>query len=152
MSFLKKLLSTQRKVSKAATAAHKLASAVQARSDALQARPKHGASNGKSYPVGIVGERSYQSQIKTLREGQPVQLWHEPGNPYDDRAVAVATFAGETIGYLARDFWLRDALLDEQKPCSARVLRLAKNGKMTGVVIEVTLSGSPIGERDFKAQ
>ena len=103
----------------------------------------------KSYPVGIVGESNYQGTIRHLRVGQLVKLLHEPSNPYDSRAIAVAASNGDTIGYIPRDFWLRDALLDEAKPCSARVLNLSKGPKATGVTIEVALAGEPIGERAF---
>lgn len=108
--------------------------------------------DAKTYPVGIVGEASYQDAIAILRKGEIVHLWHEPGNPYDARAIAVAVSDGDTIGYIPRGFWLRDALLEEDKPCIARVMRLAKGPKFTGVTIEVALAGKPLGQRDFKAK
>lgn len=155
MKFLNQALKSLGAMSKAASAAQKLVS-----SDANTSYPvktsskapkgKGVAKSGKSYPVGIVGERSYQLAIRRLREREAVTLWHEPDNPYDDRAIAVATSGGDTIGYLPRDFWLRDALLDEGKPCTAKVLRLAKDGRTTGVVIEVTLAGTAIETRAFK--
>jgi hypothetical protein len=154
MKFLKQTLSTYRKLSKAAAAAEKLVAKTPAPAPTRRPKAKKREApalvEGKYYPVGIVGERSYQDAISRLSEGQQVTLWHEPGNPYDDRAVAVAMTNGATIGYLARDAWLRDVLLDEGKPCTAWVLRLNKEGKATGVVIEVVLSGKPIGKRDFK--
>lgn len=155
MKFLKQTLSTYRKMSKVAKAAEKLvakpAPKAQTRKAGGAAKKAPAIVDGKFYPVGIVGERSYQDAICRLSEGQQVVLWHEPGNPYDDRAVAVATVQGATIGYLGRDAWLRDVLLDEGKPCTAWVLRLNKEGKATGVVIEVVLSGKPIGRRDFRS-
>lgn len=153
MNLIRQTLSTYRKVSKAVKAADKLVSSTKVLEPAKRPRGKSTKApakvDGKFYPVGIVGERSYQDAIARLNEGQQVMLWREPGNPYDDRAIAVAMSNGATIGYLPRDHWLRDALLDEGKPFTAWVLRLAKEGVATGVVIEVVLSGKPIGERAF---
>ena len=153
MNFLKQTLSTYSKMSKAVKAGKKLASSTkvpdQVKKPTAKSTKASTRVDGKFYPVGIVGERSYQDAIARLNEGQQVMLWHEPGNPYDDRAIAVAMSTGATIGYLPRDHWLRDVLLDEGKPFTAWVLRLAKEGAATGVVIEVTLSGKPIGERAF---
>jgi hypothetical protein len=154
MKFLKQTMKTYRQLSKAAAAAEKLVSSTKPK-DAPKREPRKVKAapkqvDGKFYPVGIVGEKSYQREIARLREGQQVMLWHEPGNPYDDRAVAVAMMDGSTIGYLARDHWLRDVLLDEDKPFTAWVLRLAKEGSATGVVLEVTLEGKPLRERDFR--
>lgn len=155
MKFLKQTLSTYRKLSKAAKAAEKLvakpAPKPQTRKATGTGKKAPAIVEGKHYPVGVVGERSYQDAISRLREGQQVMLWHEPGNPYDDRAVAVATVQGSTIGYLGRDAWLRDVLLDDGKPCTAWVLRLNKEGAATGVVLEVVLSGKPIGKRQFSS-
>lgn len=106
--------------------------------------------NAETYPVGIVGEASYQDAIEFLTEGEIVELWHEPANPYDKRAIAVAASDGDTIGYLPRDLWLRDAVLKEGKPVTARVMRLAKGAKVTGVTIEVALAGMGIRQRPFK--
>lgn len=106
--------------------------------------------DAKTYPVGIVGESNYQDAIEFLRTGEIVKLWHEPGNPFDSRAIAVAASDGDTIGYIPRDFWLREALLDEGKPVIARVMRLAKGPKAIGVTIEVALAGVPLGKRPFK--
>lgn len=105
----------------------------------------------RPYSIGLVGEKSYQAQIAAVGEGEAVVLMHEPDNPYDERAIA-ATCHGDTIGYLPRDSWLADALLDEEKGCSATIKRLRRGGEgIAGVTLEVRLGGRPIGEREFAA-
>lgn len=107
------------------------------------------AGKGREYRVGLVGEHSYQDAIAAIGEGEAVVLVHEPDNPYDERAIA-AVCHGDTIGYLARDSWLADALLDEGKGASATVARLSRGAKgLTGVTLAVRLNGAPIGERGF---
>ena len=103
----------------------------------------------KKYPVAIVGERNYQQAIAGVGEGEEAVLLHEPDNPYDDRAIAVVCH-GDTIGYIPRDSWLTEVLLDETKPCRARIARLNRGAKgVTGVTLEVELAGEPIGEREY---
>ena len=46
---------------------------------------------GKSYPVGLAGESNYQAAICVCREGEPVQICHEIGNPYDEDALVVVS-------------------------------------------------------------
>lgn len=104
---------------------------------------------GKAYPVAIVGERNYQDAIAAIGEGEDVVLFHEPDNPYDDRAIAVVCH-GDTIGYLARDSWLHAALLAESKPLSARVHRINRGDDgQIGVTLEVSLAGEPLRERRY---
>lgn len=154
MGFLKQALANYRKLSRAAASAEKVVSGKSKPN--YSPKPGGGAGKassavtGKTYPVGIVGEKNYQAAIRKLREGDQVTLWHEPDNPYDERAIAVATATGATIGYIGKDSWLRDVLLEEAKPCTAGVLRLASGPKGTGVTIEVTLAGQPVRERPFK--
>jgi hypothetical protein len=105
----------------------------------------------KRYPVGIVGEASYQPAIRRCAPGERVQIVHELDNPYDQQALAVLTNDGNTIGYIARDCWLQDALHDEGHGCEATIKAVssAENG-MLGVVLEVTLSGHDIPSRQFQ--
>lgn len=104
---------------------------------------------GRKYSVAVTGERNYQDTIASIGEGEAVVFYHEPDNPYDDRAIAVSCH-GDTIGYLPRDSWLTEALLDEGKGCSAHVSRLGRGAKgLTGVTLEVQLGGTPIKEREF---
>lgn len=103
----------------------------------------------RPYSIGLVGERNYQHAIAALGEGEAVTLLHEPDNPYDERAIAAACH-GDTIGYLPRDSWLTDALLDEGKGVTARIKRLNRGeAGVVGVVVEVRLDGSPIRERSY---
>lgn len=103
----------------------------------------------RRYPVALVGERNYQDAIAAIGEGEEVVLFHEPDNPYDDRAIAVVCH-GDTIGYLPRDCWLGEALIDEGKPVSARVARLSSGTSgVTGVTIEARLAGEPLRTRPY---
>lgn len=103
-----------------------------------------------AYPVPLVGESFYQSAIAGCGEGEAVVLWHEPDNPFDERAIA-AVCHGDTIGYVGRESWLTEALLDEEQGCTARIKRIAKsNGPDRGVVLEVVMGGDPIRERDYQ--
>jgi len=109
------------------------------------------AGSSRAYTVGLVGERNYQAAIAAVGEGEAVVLLHEPDNPYDARAIA-AVCHGDTIGYLPREGWLTDALLEEEKGAKATIRRLTRGAKgLTGVTLEVTLGGAPIAERDYVA-
>lgn len=104
----------------------------------------------RTYLLGIVGEASYQAQIRCCRSGQSVEIFHEPGNPHDSFALAVVTSGGETIGYVPRDCWLQDAIHEEGKGCDAtiRSINTAANG-MLGVVLDVSLNTNGVSERAF---
>ncbi|GAA3794752.1 hypothetical protein GCM10022600_15210 [Qipengyuania pelagi] len=98
---------------------------------------------GKRYSVGIVGESSYQPAIAELREGEHVSLIHEDQNPYDPRAIAVKDGEDRTIGYIPRDHWLTEALLDQGRMVRARVERIegGDTGRPSrGVVLDVELA------------
>lgn len=118
------------------------------RNAAIVAAKATAAPQAKRYPVAIVGEKNYQRAIAALREGDAVKLFHEPDNPYDENAVAV-TARGKTIGYLARGNWLRDALVFENKHCTASILGLSKGELYTGVTLDVVLEGEPVEQRAF---
>lgn len=71
----------------------------------MPARPTPRPVRGPSTRLHIVGEASYQPQIKRIakRGGDfPIELRAEPKNPYDAHAVAVLV-NGVVVGYLARD-------------------------------------------------
>ncbi|MDQ2879587.1 MAG: HIRAN domain-containing protein, partial [Pseudomonadota bacterium] len=105
----------------------------------------------RRYLVGIVGESNYQKEILRCSPGDRVEIVRERGNPYDDLALAVATDDGRTIGYIARDSWLRGAVHQEGKGCEATIKEIrAGGGENLGVVLEVTLIGSGISERQFE--
>lgn len=97
----------------------------------------------RSYPVGIVGESQYQAAIIRCRVGDRVRLWHEADNPHDGLALVAKTGGGETIGYVPRDCWLRDAVHEEGRGATASIMSLHP-GPAIAVVLEVTLGREPI--------
>ena len=104
----------------------------------------------KTYTVGIVGEANYQAAIRSCSVGQRVRIFHEPDNPYDELALAVATDQGRTLGYIARDCWLQDAVHEEARGCEATIKEIsAAGGGMLCVVLDVTPSGHGIETRSF---
>lgn len=104
----------------------------------------------RTYPVGIVGEASYQPAIRRSSNGQRVSIVHELGNPYYKNALAVVTDSGDTIGYIARDCWLQEAVHEEGYGCEAVIkeVRSSGGGKF-GVVLDVTVAGHGISTRQF---
>jgi hypothetical protein len=104
----------------------------------------------RTYPVGIVGEASYQPAIRCCSAGQHVQIVHELGNPYDKNALAVVTESGETLGYIARDCWLQDAIHGERHGCEATIksVNSADVGNR-GLVLDVSVGGSHVPTRQF---
>lgn len=105
----------------------------------------------REYRVGLVGESKYQKAIRRCGEGDDVELLHEPDNPFDQLAIAAVSERGDTIGYIGRDSWLRDAIHDQGKGCAAKI-RSINGGALglLGVVIDVELCGGPIGKRRFE--
>lgn len=111
-----------------------------------------GVQSMRVYTVGIVGEASYQDAIDHNLKGEDVFLVPEPDNPHDPRAVRVDNHRGQTIGYLPRNGWLTEVLLDEGKVVTAVVERVSREGRSgnLGVVLEVTIH--PIGAAAPQAQ
>ena len=104
----------------------------------------------KPYPVGIVGEANYQPAIRRCSAGQRVQILHELGNPYDKHALVVVTEDGDTIGYIARDCWLQDAVHEEGRGCEAVIKEVSTAGAgKLGIVLDVCLSGRGVPTRAF---
>jgi|SRR4051812_13105364 HIRAN domain len=102
------------------------------------------------YPVGLAGEASYQSAIRRCSAGQTVHVVHEIGNPYDKNALAVVTDDGETIGYIARDCWLQDAIHAEGHGCQATIKGISSGGgSASGVVLDVSVGGPAVAIRQF---
>jgi hypothetical protein len=105
----------------------------------------------RTYQLGIVGEANYQPAIRRCSVGQHVHIVHEPRNPYDGLALAVVTEDGDTIGYVARDCWLRGAVHDEGKGCDATIKSIGSgDGGKLGVVLDLRLSPDRVGERAFR--
>ena len=101
----------------------------------------------KTYKLGLVGEKNYQPAIKSARPGEAVTILRERGNPHDDDALIVRCARNKTIGYVARDSWLRDVLLNEGKGCTASIVSIQRNGSPhLGVVLDLSLNNDGIGE------
>lgn len=105
----------------------------------------------KTYFCPIVGESNYQRAIRTIDPGDDVVIVRERDNPYDDKALCVRTVADDTIGYIGRDSWLRDAVIDEGQGCKAWVDDIAaERGAPKGVRLGLVLIEGPIEERAYK--
>jgi len=107
----------------------------------------------KEYSVGIVGEARCQDAIDAGLEGTPVALVPEPDNPYDPRAIRVDNHRGQTIGYLPRDEWLTDVILDQRLPIEAVIEQVTGQDKpKQGIVLAVELGvGSSVKEPGYRA-
>lgn len=104
----------------------------------------------KSYPIRLVGTRSYLAAIATIGEGDVVQVRRENGNPYDPDALVVLDNDGARLGYIPRDSWLKRALIDEEKGCRATVEAIEAGA---GVTIAVLLTGEgPIDAWEWVAE
>lgn len=102
------------------------------------------------YPANIVGESNYQNAIRRCRVGQEVKLVREHGNPHDDEAIAVVSSSGRTIGYLGRDSWVREAILQEGKGCAASISSIADGGSgHLGVVLLASLTDAELPARYY---
>jgi plastocyanin len=119
--------------------------AAEAVEQALASAPKEPVLIPTVYPVGIVGEASYQPAIRRAKVGQAVRLVHEPSNPHDERAISVQSAMGECIGYLPRDSWLHRVLLDEGKQIAGRIKSI--EGSPRGVVLDVVVGTAADLER-----
>lgn len=105
----------------------------------------------KKYSVGLVGEASYQAAIADLKPGEHIDLVPEPSNPHDPRAIAARDGEGRPIGYLPRDHWLTEALLDQAKSCTTIVERIegGDDGRPSlGVVLQVELASTLKSAKD----
>lgn len=106
----------------------------------------------RSYPEGIVGESFYQDAIARCRAGDVVKLCLEPDNPHDPLAIAVRTMSGEKIGHIARTSWLRDAIHRDGQGVSAFILSMHGDPGMRGVVLRVSLDGTPLEKQPYRAR
>lgn len=111
--------------------------------------PKQREPGSKTYNVGLVGESFFQRTIERCREGDPVVLFREAGNPYDPRAIVCVTADGDPIGYIARDHFLMRAVHDEKQGCEAEIGSIRGSSGKLGVVILASLCDEPLGERRF---
>ncbi len=100
------------------------------------------AAERRTFFANIVGESYRQDAIARAKAGEVVRFLHEADNKYDPRAVMVVTPRNEQIGYLPRDGWLTDALLDEQRSYAARIAEIhqpTEDRRALAVVLEVVL-------------
>lgn len=100
----------------------------------------------KSYPVGLSGESHYQDAIGRCVANMPVTIAFEYGNAYDKRALVVLAPGDQVIGYIPRDHWLKRAIWDEGKGCSATIEEIAGLSGKLGVILRVTLDSTAIGQ------
>lgn len=106
----------------------------------------------KVYPLGIVGERNYQDAIRRCEPGEPVKICVEPDNPYDSLALRVDSSRRETIGYIPKASWLRDAVHEQGRGVSATIMDIkASDAEYLGVVLAVTLTDDDLPERGYSA-
>lgn len=104
----------------------------------------------KVYPLGIVGERNYQDAIVRCEQGEPVKICAEPDNPYDALALRVDSCRRETIGYIPKSSWLRDAVHEQGRGVTATIMDIkAGDGDFFGVVLAVTLTDDDVPERPY---
>lgn len=99
------------------------------------------------YRVNLVGEASYQQAIALERVGNRVRIEAEPTNPYDPDAIRIASVAGRTLGYIARDSWMQRAFHADRLEMSATISEIngGVNGRPTmGVVLEVRTAGDAV--------
>lgn len=69
----------------------------------------------KAYPCGVVGEQHYQGAVRNTHVGTFVDLALEPDNRFDPEAVVVLNAHGQRIGYLARDNFAREWVLNGEE-------------------------------------
>lgn len=105
---------------------------------------------GQVYMAGLVAEQHYQPAIRALGPGDRIFICHEADNPYDDQALCAKTRGGETIGYLARDHWLRRAIHEEGRGVTATIHSTGVGQRgFIQVVLSVTLSDDDVYQVDF---
>lgn len=103
-----------------------------------------------AYPVGLVGESNYQANIGNSRPGDHVRVLHEVKNPYDAQALVVLSSAGDKLGYIARDCWLRDAIHTEGHGCGAIIFAINPGPYGAGVVLNVQLTGEGVEQCAYR--
>jgi hypothetical protein len=102
------------------------------------------------YAIQLVGEQHYQAAALTCRPGDAARLLFEPDNPYDSDAIVAVNSDGQTLGYVPRDSWLREAALDEGKGFDAAIKSAAVGSRgFIEIVLNVSRREDPLGERAF---
>jgi len=98
---------------------------------------------GRSYTVGLVGESKFQSNIKFAQVGDEVSLRLEPDNPHDPSAIAAENGKGQTIGYLPRDSFMHELIIDKHQTVGVHIVSIgeAENGLLG---VQITVEKSPV--------
>lgn len=108
------------------------------------------ASEMMVYAIQLVGEQHYQAAARSCRPGDVAQLLFEPDNPYDSDAIVAVNGDGETLGYVPRDCWMREAALGEGKGFDAAIKSAAAGKRgFIEIVLDVSRREDPLGERAY---
>jgi hypothetical protein len=102
------------------------------------------------YSIELVGESNYQPAVKRLRQGDPIELEHEPSNTFDPMAVVARDVVGRTVGYVPRDSWLQRLIAEEGEDVLARVRAIVGGGPgkpSLGVLLDVWTGKEAAAER-----
>lgn len=84
--------------------------------------------------------RHYRRAVASVREGDQIQAYREPDNPFDPDAILLTNARGEKIGYIPRDSFLKDVVHDEGRGFTALVARKRRRDDgETGVILEVEI-------------
>jgi hypothetical protein len=76
----------------------------------------------KNYTIQLVGEQYYQPAVGRCRVGEIVDVCIEQGNPFDPLAIVVRRCdGGETIGYIARDSFVRRVIHEDGEGLAAAI-------------------------------
>lgn len=92
---------------------------------------------GVDYPNKRGPARRYELEI--CRPGEPIELRHEPNNPYDEHAVAVFSARGIQLGYIPSVRAVRVAQLIRQ---GAEVRAIFQAHTQRGGLIRVSFDGN----------
>lgn len=97
------------------------------------------------YMAGLVGEQHHAAAVSRCLVGEQVTLMHEQGNPHDGKALAAFSSRGERLGYIARDHWLRRAIMEDGDGCTAVIASMNPGYRgFREVVLQVRLGGPPV--------
>lgn len=83
----------------------------------------------RTYSVRVAGVTYRQDAIRLCNVGDEVDFEHDEANQYDPRAIAVYADKRQ-IGFLPKDGWLTDYLLDQGGWASGHIASIG--GAVTG--------------------
>jgi hypothetical protein len=106
----------------------------------------------KIYTARVVGEQYHAAALARCRVGDRVTLQRETGNPFDPHALAVVSPADQVIGHIAKDNWLRRAIVEDGKGCDAQITGFyAAPGGHRKVNVAVVMNNVPPLTRPWRA-